>query len=434
MHEIIFAMTKKIISTFVCLIGIQFLWSQDLKTIDLLDAYLMLENRYPSLRNESILNEIYENEIEQIDRSLKPGIFLKADGRIQTESVKLDVEDGAMVPFEINQPIYSLRTYVEANYLIEDGGISEVRKKLKEVELGVNKQSIEVERFALRERVNQHFVNIFLLREQNKVFQYSLADLASRKEIISAGVEFGTVLETELAKITVRELEILAQQDNIKQRINGLINSLSNLLDVNLDPDIEMIFPELSSPTILPVIDRPETKMFELQKEAILAQADLIDANLKPQLSAFAQAGVGYPNPLNLLDNNVAPYGLVGASFIWRLTDWKKNETDRQMLSLKAKQVELAKERFDFNLKTKEASYLAEIERLQEQLNYEERIADLQGDILEQLGAQLDEGVITTTDYITQLNAELRTRQKVMILKSELLKVQLEFWNERGAF
>ena len=78
---------------------------------------------------------------------------------------------------------------------------------------------------------------------------------------------------------------------------------------------MELIYPSMSEPTVIPEIDRPEQELFQLQRNLILAQSDLITAARKPKLSAFAQAGIGYPNPLNLLDNNPAPYGLIGAAF-----------------------------------------------------------------------------------------------------------------------
>ena len=70
----------------------------------------------------------------QLDIAKKPTIFLKADARIQSESTQLDSE-GATLPFDINQPLFSVKPYLEAQYLILDGGINDVQKKLKEVQL-----------------------------------------------------------------------------------------------------------------------------------------------------------------------------------------------------------------------------------------------------------------------------------------------------------
>jgi Flp pilus assembly secretin CpaC len=69
---------------------------------------------------------------------------------------------------------------------------------------------------------------------------------------------------------------------------------------------------------------------------------------------------------------------------------------------------------------------------LQEQIKIDQQIADLQADILNQLAAQLDNGVITSTDYLTQTNAELLARQQLELHQLQLLQTQLNFLNERG--
>jgi outer membrane protein TolC len=166
----------------------------------------------------------------------------------------------------------------------------------------------------------------------------------------------------------------------------------------------------------------------------ILAQNDLIDAERGPKLNLFAQAGVGYPNPLNFLDSDPAPYGVVGAGFSWKLTDWNKRNLQRQQISLQAQRLQNAEESFSFNLDQQTASYLAEIERLEAQIKNEAEIAVLQADILTQMAAQLDGGVITATDYLIQLNEELMARQQIVIHQLQLQQLQLNFWNARGGF
>ena len=102
------------------------------------------------------------------------------------------------------------------------------------------------------------------------------------------------------------------------------------------------------------------------------------------------------------------------------------------MLSLQAKQLSHQQAAFEFNLQSKEANYLAAIQRINSQIQAGEKIAELQGSLLQSLAAQLEEGVIQTTEYILQVDAELLARQQLAIYQTELLKTQLEFWNERG--
>lgn len=404
---------------------------QTLKKLSLIEAYQMLEQNYPNLQNKGLLEQIYQHELTQLEIAKKPTFFLKADGRIQSESTQLDSE-GASLPFEINQPLFSVKPYVEAQYLILDGGINDAQKKLKEVQLQADLQNIEVERFSLRERINQLFIGTALLREQAKLIEISINDLAERKRILMAGVEMGTLMESELTKIEVRELELESQKSNLSFQKNGLINTLSLLTGQQISEKVLLEFPPLSSPLEIPKLNRPEQKLFQLQREAILANSDLIDIAKKPTLSAYAQAGVGYPNPLNILDNNIAPFGTLGLQFQWKLTDWKKQDVDRQILSLQAQKLQNAEATFDFNIKSQEGQYKSSVQRLLNQIQQDEKIATLQADILKQLAAQLDGGIITSTEYLTQSNAELKARQNLLIHQLELRQLQIEFFNERN--
>jgi outer membrane protein TolC len=399
--------------------------------LSLSEAYQLLEKQYPVLQNTNLLDQIYQKDLSSIAIDKLPTVMWYADGRFQSQSTSLN-SDGAMTPIEIDQPLVSLKTYVEANYNVLDGGVNTVQRKLKEVQLAVDQQNVEVDRFALQERINQLFINIVVLREQTKLLDFSLEDLEARKEIIDAGVELGTVLESEAFKIEVKILELSSSQDNLLYRINGLVNSLSQLTGEDLATEVQLTFPEMPAAQLIPAIDRPEQKLFQLQREAILAQADMIEAQKKPKLGAYAQAGVGYPNPLNILDNNIAPYAVVGARFGWQITDWKKSKIEKEILSLQTQKLINAEATLEFNIASQEANYLANVERLNVQIQEDEKIAKLQSLILKQLAAQLDEGVITSIDYINQVNSELSARQKLSIHQIELLKLQLEFLNERG--
>ncbi|MGH1433722.1 MAG: TolC family protein [Lewinella sp.] len=402
-------------------------------TLSLTEAYDILEERYPLLRNGALLEQMAQNQSAQIDADSKPVISLKADGRLQSETINLE-SDNPMFPLNISRPLVSVQTYLEASYLLLDGGLKEARQNLVATQVKTELQQQEVDRFQLRERVNQLFLIISALREQEVLFDLSLKDLTARQEQVQAGVEYGVLLQTELTQLLVKEQEILAQQDNLNYQTTGAIQSLEQLLDLQLSPTVTLTYPPMGSTDILPVIQRPEQQLFQLKQEAVLAQAQLVDSERKPKLQVFAQAGVGYPNPLNLLDGNVAPYGIIGAGFSWKLVDWDKTRLQKETLQLQATQLQNARETFEFNLSQGEARYRAEIDRINAQIIRDEKIATLQAEILEQMAVQLDEGVITSADYVNQLNAELRARQNKAVHEVQLLQTQLNFWSSRGGF
>ena len=416
------------------LIGFTPLTAQPLDNLDLKEAYRLFENQYPALKDAGILRDIYDKELELIDLSELPTLNLKAEARLQSESIGLEPEEGMNMPFSIDLPIYSIRAFAEAQYTIEDGGLKDAQRRLKAVDLKTEQQKIEVDRFSLRQRINTLIINVNLIRENAKLLDITLDDLQNRQDQVSAAVENGVTLSSELTKLQVRELEIEAQKDNLQHQVVGLIQSLEQLLGIDLSVDVNFSLPEFPVAAQVPSINRPESQLFSTQRDAISARSDLIDASLKPRINAFAQAGLGYPNPVNILDNNLAPFGIIGVQLQWPITDWKKNQVDREILSLQSMKVVNAEETFEFNMESKEAMYLAELNRLNAQIQYDQEIVELQGEILNQLSAQLEEGVITSTDYITQVNSELKARQNLLVHRTKLLSTQLEFWNDRGAF
>ena len=111
-----------------------------------------------------------------------------------------------------------------------------------------------------------------------------------------------------------------------------------------------------------------------------------------------------------------------------------KAKKQKEILQLKVAQMAEQEATLRFNLDAGTSAYLVEIERLRGQIQREEDIAKLQAQILEQLAAQLDLGVITAADYLVQANAELRARQQLKVHQTELLQLQINFLNDRGTF
>ncbi|MEO1415704.1 MAG: TolC family protein [Bacteroidota bacterium] len=425
---------KGLMLGFLLIAGGGKLEAQPLTELSLLQAYELLDARYPLLQDGVLLKEIYQKEIERLAQNRLPILSIKADGRLQSQSTQLTVPEGSTLPFEINQPLVSAKTYVEAQYVILDGRMTQAQRRLKEAQLKADIHKLEVDRFALRERINTLFLNIDLMRANTRLFDLSLMDLAERKAIVQAGITHGTITESERQKLEVKELELKAERDNLIFQEKGFMETLESLTGAALAGNVDLQFPTLAPLDELPHNQRPELEMFQAQRAAILAQTSMIDARRRPQLSVYAQGGVGYPNPLNILDNQTAPYGIVGAQFSWQLTDWHKSKLDKEILTLNTERIQHAEETFQFNLNTEEARYKAEVTRLHTQISSDTQIANLQKQILEQMQAQLDEGTITSADYLIQVNAELAARQALLIHQSQLRQTQIVFWNQRGAF
>jgi outer membrane protein TolC len=409
------------------------LTGQEKQILSLDEAYSRLESRYPSLKNAGLLNAIYQKEQDLIDSRRLPRLLVKAEARLMSESVGPTGDTGA-IPFPIDLPLYSAKSYVEGQYTVLDGGFDNAQKQWKEAILKADQQQIESNKYGLKERINRLCTTLQLLRAQEQLIETSKNNVKARKESVSAAVEYGVSLESELTKLDVKELELEAARANLEYGQRAVIEILEELTGLDISEEVEIVFPTLDPTTNIPSLKRPELEQFSLQKEAILAKSVLIDAQNKPLLSVYAQAGIGVPNQLNLFDNDLSPFAILGAQFSWKITDWKRNKIEKERLSLEATKVQYARESFEFEMQNQVPEYLVEVDRIKQQINYDKKIISLQSKILEASAAQLDEGVITTTEFIIQLNEELKSRQNLAVHEVELLKTKLDFYNLRGAF
>ncbi|RMG87089.1 MAG: TolC family protein [Bacteroidetes bacterium] len=402
-------------------------------TLSLSEAYALLESRYPDLQKAAVLEQVYANELTQLDIARRPMLFLKAEGRLQSESTHLD-KGGAPTPFEIDQPLVFAKPYLEGRYLLYDGGRTEARKSVKKAQLAADLAETEVTRFSIRERINQLFTQIEVVREQSKLLDLSLENLAARKAQVVAAVEEGVRVEGDIIQMDIRILEWEARKKDLAAQMEALLQTLSYWTGRPISDPAQLVWPDLPAPDSIPPLRRPEQDWFGAQRRSVLAQSDLVEVQTRPTLAIFGQAGFGYPNPLNILDNNFSPYALAGVQFEWQIYDWKKKETDREWLTLKARQLDLAAATFDFNLESQKAQYLAEIHRLEAQIEEDQTLADLRKKLLDQVSAQLDEGVVTVSEYLDQATAELAARQQLTVHRANLRARQLAFWSLRGAF
>ena len=414
-----------------CALPLGRLLSQDRLTLD--EAYADLAENYPLLQTAGLNDRILQPELDILALERKPQLYLNGQATLQSETTNFG-DDTESLPIAIDLPLYNVKAYGEATYTLYDGGRLEARKNITRAEGRLANQELEVERFALRGRVNQLFLGVLLNREREVVYATTLTDIRARKETLTQAVELGAALESELLQLEVREVQILADRDDVRGNIARLVANLGTLTGRNLEPDVELVLPDLPEPTAVPAIERPEYRLFDLQRDAILANEQLIEVSDKPVVGAFLQAGLGLPNPVNLFDNGVGPYALGGVNFSWKLKDGGKKDLQKQQLRVRVEQLEAQRETLTFNLESGEEAYLADVERLRGQIARDGEIVELQSRILVQLGAQLDNGVITANDYLEQSNAELRARQQLRLRQTELRQIQLNFLNDRGAF
>ena len=228
-----------------------------------------------------------------------------------------------------------------AQYLILDGGLSDARMKLQSASLLSNKAEAEIAIETLKKQVNEVFLGIQLLQTRLDVLQNSKTAIEAQQSRLSSAVENGIMLPGALKELEVETLKLSTAIAQTQSDISALMKSLGALIGQPIPSTTVLQLPEqLAAYADTTNIQRTELAFFEAQKAQILAGSELVEAQTKPKLGAFLQAGLGVPNPLNFFDNSISPFAIGGLRLSWDIIDWQQSERNLQKLQLQAQLVD----------------------------------------------------------------------------------------------
>ncbi len=405
-------------------------FTQTVKNVKLVECYNYAIKADPLNAKKSLLASSTSLHLEKLEISKMPNISWQALASIQTEVIEFPFEFPGTTPIEL--PLYKFQTYLDANYTIYDGDIVEAQKEIEQAKLITEQYALTAELDKHKKTVNSYYFGILLTRAKEKVFNNSLDNIRSKIQYLEAGLKHGVVLESEVDKLKVELLRLHAEIEKIQANELALIRSLSQLTEVTFDTSTQFQLPYLQNFENDGSNERKEFQLFELQKQNILANEKLITAVRKPKVAAFVQAGIGYPNPLNFFDESLSPYALGGVRFQWQFVDWKKDEKDRQLLSVQTQMIDNQKVSFERKINLLNGKFKEDVAAFENQLKRDEEIQDLQKKILLSLSSQLDNGVITVTEFIHQVNAGIQTQLNLELHKLQLIQTKVNYLTLKG--
>lgn len=373
---------------------------------------------YPAIVRYDIIEKTKEFNIANASKAYLPQGTLSAQGTWQSDvtSIQLDMP-GLQIP-TIDQDQY--RFVAELNQLIWDGGRVSAQKNSLEANAELEKRKLNNEIYTLRERVNNLYFGILLMREQLNQLGILEDELQRNYDNVQVYVQNGLANETDLNVVRVEQLKASQQRVSIESNLEAYIQMLSVLIGEQLDSDIIFVKPDPESTLILPVIDRPEMLMFEAQDNAIESQKSLLNARVMPTIGAFAQGGYGKPG-LNMFNNEFTPYFLGGVRLSWNFSNLYTLKNDRRKIDLQKSAVNSQRETFLQNLNIVIPQQQIEIEKFRKTMQHDEEIISLQTQIRKTAEVKVENGTMTVSDLIKEINAEEFAKQAKVLHEIQFL-------------
>ena len=369
-------------------------------SVNLEDCYRLARENYPRLSDTRRQQEISDLKIRNIGTAWNPQLNLNGQATYQSEVTKVDVPiPGIKIPSPYKD---QYKVYLDVKQTIYDGGATQANRSVETSGLAADLQNFEVEIYSLHEKVNQLYFTILLMAENEEVMKLKQTILDERISVLESGYKNGTVTSRDLELLKAERLLTEQQIGEIHaERLSGL-GALGLLTNQVLNEHTTLTEPVVSTKSDL--ITRPELKYFDLLGNKIDQNSQLLQKIRSPKIFGFGQAGYGRPG-LNMLKNTFDPYYLVGLGVSWNIIDWKQTGRNRKILEVQKQMIGNQRAAFDQSLSISLFRANEAIKKAEQLLKIDEELVVLRENIAKHSASQLENGTITSADYIVDLNA-----------------------------
>lgn len=405
--------------------GLTFGQSREMLTIE--DSYKLARENYPLTKQRELIARTKEYSLSNAAKGILPVISINGQESYQSDVTSIPIQSPDMNIEQLSKHQYKIYGEVAAN--VYDGGAVRNQKELHKATAKIDEQKLEVQLYQLKDRINQIYFGILLLDaqlEQNELLKEDIRRGIQRTE---ARITNGTALKSSADVLQAEYLKANQKTIELKASRRAFVDMLGLMLGITLDDST--VFEKPMPLTDKQDITRPELSLYQYQRDAINIQSKMLATRNRPKLSIFFQGGYGRP-ALDMLNNAPEPYYITGLRLNWTISGFYTLKKEKALLRIDQSNVDLQRETFVYNTRLSLKNHDSEVNKLRDVLDSDDEIISLRERITETASAQLENGVITSNDYLREVTAEDQARQNMIMHEIQLLLAQYNLQTTAG--
>jgi outer membrane protein TolC len=397
--------------------------AQGSTSLSLAEAFQLAQSHYPLLGEKDLVQLTEKLSLKNINTAFLPQPTINGQVTYQSDVTALSIP---LPGFSIPSPGKDqYRVVAGVEQLVYDGGLVKTQKEIQHLNAGVEQNKLEVELYGLKTRVNQLYFNVLLQEELLKQNELVSQNIQAGIDKVQPQVQNGTILRSNLLVLQAEQLQVKQKNIELTAARKGLLEMLSIYLGQPLPEELH-----LQKPPVVNIADtlllRPELQLFQSQSDLVAGQKQLIRSRNLPRANAFFQGGYGRPG-LNLLSNEFKPFYITGFRINWPLGGLYTAGRDKKLVVISQQTIDLQKQTFLLNTRSQLQQQQADIDKYGALLATDKEIIGLRRQVTESAKAQLENAVITSNDFLLQVNAEDSARQAMILHELQLLQAQVNY-------
>ena len=394
------------------------------QNIDIQFCYQKALANYPLSSQKESIRSIGELKIKSLNTNYLPQVNINGQLSYQSDVTKIPIKLPLISIPEASKDMY--KASLDINQLIWDGGMISAQKNFEDISTQAEQQNLETELYKLKERVNLFYFNILMLQQNTDLLEISKKDIQTKLFKIVSGVKNGMLTESNADNLRAEIIKIDQKIIEIKSSKSANIQMLNELCGIAITDITVLSLPEIAVNTKSFENLRPELKTFELNKSKLTLTSSVLSSKLLPKIYGFGQIGYGRPG-LNMLSNDFQSFYIVGAKLSWNIWNWNQTKNDKKILELQKDIINSSKETYQKNTKMAYQRDVAEIDKFTELILKDLEIIQLRTKIASNSSSQFDNGYITSSDYLNDVNSATQAKISFEIHKIQLQKAKFDY-------
>ena len=394
-------------------------FSVNAQTLTLEECYDLAKQNYPLIKRHDLIAKTKEHNLQNAAKGWLPQIQIVGQATYQNDVIQFPIQLPNMTIETLSKDQYKVYADVQQN--IYDGGMIANQKKMATINSEIELQKTEVETDQLEMRINQIYFGILQTDEQLQQTELTKSDLSSGLKKAEAQLENGVifrsnvdVLKAQIVNLEQKELELQSTKKSFLQMLSLFINK-------KIDENTTLEKPEKI--LIQDENKRAELKLFDLQKLGLEQQKANINSKNLPKIGAFFQGGYGKPG-FNMLKNEFNLFYIGGLRLNIPISGFYTRKNDMALVETQQQEIEVQKENFLFNQQFQTIQNNSDLDKIQQLINKDNELIELRESIKKASLAQLENGVITTNDYLREVNELDRAKNQKIIHEIQYLLTQ----------
>lgn len=405
------------------------LTAQHVSSLNIEECYRLATKNSP-LYQQKILT-LFAGKLAEKNINLKwlPQFDINGQASYQSAVTSLPVKLPNVTIEELDKDQY--RSTLELVQPVFDGGVIATQKKLQHVTTQADAQKVEVDLHQLKSVINAWYFTALLMDQNIQLMDLVKQDLTNSLKTVTAQVSNGVATKSNEDLLSAELLKTDQQIIEFRSVKTQAMRTLALFTLAEIDESTALVLPAGIDKTSDKPVTRPELKLFDFQQQALQMQSKLISARTHPKFSFFANGGYGKPG-LNQLKNQFDWFYITGVKLNIPLMGQFTQKRDKAVLKIQESVVARQKENFLVNNEQALVKQQTEMEKYKQLVATDSAIIALRTRIKENALVKLSNGIVTTTDYIREVNAESQARLSQKLHELSLLQAQYDYTVIKG--